>query len=434
VPVSRLTGLGVPDRSAPMPERTPSFPKPSRILSKKALREAWRQSRDSTRNAGRPGIDHVTAEQFSAKLDSNLEEICLRLRKGNYGFSGLRAVFVPKPNSDKERLICVPTIKDRIVQRAICDYLNSRSSFPIYNASSYGFIAGRGTREAVSSVVKLRSKYDWCLKTDIESFFDRIPRGYLKEQVVRHLRRCSLTPLIYKVIDCEAQQTEKNRQRLKRQNISRGIGVRQGMPLSPMLSNLALADFDRKIEKREIEMVRYADDITLFFGSKNAAKDGMKIVSELLYEIQLTIPKISDDSKTKIISSSEPLEFLGREILFSGSENKFVARISKKQIEKIKTRLTEDYSLEKLIQEKDSFQDAILKMSRSVAAYLGIYKDAFNFATFEDDLRGCSRAIIASLFENLFGPQAIQSLTPEKRKFLGINSIDIVEPNSELDV
>lgn len=86
---------------APQPGRTAKFPKPIRIISKPALFQAWKGSRDATRKSGRSGVDNVTAQQFAAKLDPNLAEIVRRLRQGSYGFSKLRAVFVPKPNSER---------------------------------------------------------------------------------------------------------------------------------------------------------------------------------------------------------------------------------------------------------------------------------------------------------------------------------------------
>lgn len=125
---------------APQPGRTGHVPKPIKILSKAALLAAWKASRDSTTAAGRPGIDNITARQFSAKLDTNLDDIARCLKEGRYGFSKLRVVFIPKQDSDKERVICIPTVRDRIVQRAISAHLTSKSVFPIINASSFGFI------------------------------------------------------------------------------------------------------------------------------------------------------------------------------------------------------------------------------------------------------------------------------------------------------
>ena len=208
-------------------------------------------------------------------------------------------------------------------KKFIVQYLTSKKCFPIYNSSSFGFIEGRGTREAIEAVRVLRSKYEWCLKTDIEAFFDRIPRSYLKQKVFSCLGQHSLTPLIYGAIDCEVKITEFNRRKFIRQKIAAGRGVRQGMPLSPMLSNLALADFDRQIEEANIPMVRYADDLVLFFENKQSAHAGQECVRAILKEIQLSIPNIYDGSKTKVVSKSDQLEFLGREVVYLGSSKWF---------------------------------------------------------------------------------------------------------------
>jgi RNA-directed DNA polymerase len=419
---------------APQPGRSERFPKPTKIISKTALFEVWKKCRDATTNPGRPGIDRETAQQFAAKLDTNLAEIARRLKQGSYGFSGLRAVFVPKPNSDKERMICVPTVRDRLIQRVVLEYITKKQLFPIYNSSSFGFIKGRGAREAVQAATKLRERYAWCLKTDIESFFDRISRQELKERVRECLKNCSVTPLVINAIDCEVKTTSEIRDDLAKQSVKRGRGVRQGMPLSPLLANLALADFDRRILGRKIETIRYADDLVLFFEHKDEAISGEAVIRDELQRIQLTIPAIADGSKTEIVSSSQPLFFLGREIVHLDSEGSFVARVPKKQIEKIKARLLEDFSLEKRLKFGKNFQDTMIDLSKSISAYLGIYKDAYNYAVFEGELRGQVRMIIAKIFRDIFGERSLSTLTGDSRKFLGIEGFGEIKPNPELDV
>lgn len=416
------------------PSARANFPKPTKIISKSALQQAWINSRDVTGRPGRPGVDNVTALQFAAKLDSNLSNIARSLKAGKFGFSKLRAVFIPKPNSDKERMICIPTVQDRLVQRVIVQYLNSKRFFPIYNSSSFGFIAGRGTRDAIHSVVRLRAQYPWCLKTDIEAFFDRVPRQYLKRRVMDCLKVHSLTPIIHKVIDCEAKSVPANRIKLERQGIRCGCGIRQGMPLSPLLANLALSEFDSEIESHKIKMVRYADDLVLFFHDKDAARNGLQLVKELLEKIELTIPEISSTSKTRIVHASDPLIFLGREIVYLGSEKSYVARVGSAQIRKIKDKLSSDFSFRKRSKEGHDFQMTLLDLGKSVSAYLGIYQDAYDYEQFASEIRGHVRKIVHQLFVDIFGQESLRSLTPEARKFLGVHCLDWVEPNSELDV
>ena len=313
--------------------------RPTKILSKSKLRAAWNDSRDSSPNAGRPGIDNITAAWFAANLDHNLAVLAGRLRQGQYGPFPLKSVFIPKPNSEKERMICIPTVSDRLVQRAIIFYLDRNKKFPIYNSSSFGFLRDLGTEAAIKAAVGHRQSYNWCLKTDIESFFDRIPRQYLKACVTRALGQHSLVPIISKIIDCEVKLTVSNRSKIQKLGIEMGAGIRQGMPLSPILANLVLSEFDNRVEKRGMKMVRYADDIAVFFKTKHEAQEGHKFISDTLAGIRLTIPGLSDDSKTQLLGPSDPIDFLGREIVRVGTDNHAVWRVAQKQIRKIVKRL-----------------------------------------------------------------------------------------------
>jgi RNA-directed DNA polymerase len=355
------------------------------------------------------------------------------LRDGTYGPSRLKAVFIPKPNSDKERLICIPTVRDRVVQRAVVDYLVTNKKLPIYNSSSYGFIKGRGTQAAISRAITLRSTHDWCLKTDIEAFFDRIPRQYLKMRVAVVLPSHSLVPLIWKIIDCEIKDDATLKSKLRKQGIMFGIGIRQGMPLSPILANLALSEFDRQVQQAGIEMIRYADDILLFFTSKAAAIEGHNFVKAALRTFELDIPELAERSKTEIVAPREPVDFLGREIVYLGSENRFVARVARKQIAKIKMRLENDYNYVTRYKERSDFQETVADLWRSIAAYLGIYKDAHNFLLLDSELRAAARKIISDIFLDIFGENALARISPEGRNFLGIGELDVPQPMSDLE-
>jgi len=323
----------------PKPVGSVSHSKPLKILSKSNLFHAWSMSRDSTTKAGSPGVDSETAKQFAANLDSNLNVIKKRLHDGSYGFSKLRAVFIQKPDSTKERVICIPTVRDRIVQRAIVNYLTTSEKFPIYNDSSFGFIKGQGTAKAIQKAVELRSLYEWCVKADIDSFFDQVPRPVLKERVSAALYNHSLVPLIHKAIDCDIRGTGDVIARAAAQGIRGGVGIRQGMPLSPLLANLILAKFDKSVELQRIPMVRYADDLLLFFGTEEEAGRGRTFVEEQLGRIGLKLSQ----TKPTTFGPRNNVKFLGLEIAFMDKSNKYVARVSRPQIRKIQDRLENDY-------------------------------------------------------------------------------------------
>jgi RNA-directed DNA polymerase len=400
-------------------------PRPVKILSKPKLREAWRKSRDSSPNAGRPGIDNVTAVRFAANLDHNLAVLARGLRQGTYGPAPLRAVFIPKANSDKERMICIPTIADRVVQRAAVAYLTKNEKLPIYSSSSFGFLRERGTRAAINAAVEHRRSYDWCLKTDIESFFDRIPRPYLKSCVTKALGEHSLVPIISKVIDCDIRVTRWNRSSVEKQGIEMRVGVRQGMPLSPILANLALSEFDSKIERHGFKMVRYADDIAIFFETKQKAKEGHKHVKEMLASIELTIPELSDNSKTQLLGPSDPIDFLGREIVRIGIDSSnVVSRVAQKQINKIVKKIEDEFTLKARMRADSTFQETIVEICDSIGAYLAAYKDAYNYVSLDSALRAASSKVIGDIFLELFGQHALANITPEERRFLGMSHVD----------
>jgi RNA-directed DNA polymerase len=314
------------------------------------------------------------------------------------------------------------------------DYLVTNKKLPIYNSSSYGFIKGRGVQAAIARAVHLRNTHDWCLKTDIEAFFDRIPRSYLKAKVAAALPSHSLTPLIWKIIDSEIKTTPLLKPKLRKQGITLGIGVRQGMPLSPILSNLVLSQFDRKVSQAGIEMIRYVDDILLFFTTKEATHEGHYFVKAALREIELDIPGLAEGSKTVINAPHEPVAFLGREIVYLGSINKVVARVSRTQIAKIRWQLEEEYSYETRRKQGSSFLETVVDLWRSIAAYLGIYKDAHNFVALDSELRAAARKIISEIFLDVFGEDALAKVTNDGKEFLGIGYLDVPAPANDLEL
>jgi group II intron reverse transcriptase/maturase len=404
--------------------------KPLRILSKARLRHVWNESRDSTKHAGAAGIDRETAKQFAANLDSNLDQVVKRLHEGSYGFSGLRPVFIEKPGTNKERVICIPTVRDRLVQRTIVEYLVSSQKIPIRNSSSFGFIRGLGTSDAIVKAVEFRSVYEWCLKTDIESFFDQIPRPLLKEKVSASLRDHSLVPLICKAIDCEIKGSFDVQARAARQGIHHKSGIRQGMPLSPILANLVLSKYDRAVERRRIPMVRYADDLLLFFGSKEEARSGQAFVEDQLAGAGLRLSQ----TKTTLHGPEKSIFFLGLEIAFLGSLSKYVARISPQQILKIRDRLETEYSYSSIVKSQDikTLSDAVLALSRSVAAYLGAYRQADNYVRLLSDLERTMKSVQLNLYTDIFGTDVIENLNDAKRRFLSIESVSAPEPLHDL--
>jgi hypothetical protein len=139
------------------------------------------------------------------------------------------------------------------------------------------------------------------------------------------------------------------------------------------------------------------------------------------------------NSELRIVPPKESLDFLGREIIFLGSENRFVARISRRQIAKIRKQLEEEYSFEVRSKQQSNFQETIVDLSKSIAAYLGIYKDAYNYVVFDSELRSLTRAVLTNLFEDIFGVSVLDRVNDKGRNFLGIGDLIMPPASSNLE-
>jgi retron-type reverse transcriptase len=128
----------------------------SEISHVDGLRQAF--SHISKGRLGRPsgqvqGVDGVSINSFAENIDSKLLSLSKRLKSDSFQFSQLKPIILHDPIKNKRRIICVPTIADRIVQRAILDRI-AKSQAWLFNEISYGFIPRTDEQKGVVSAVK----------------------------------------------------------------------------------------------------------------------------------------------------------------------------------------------------------------------------------------------------------------------------------------
>ena len=363
------------------------------------------------------GEDGETIEGFAAHTDSFLHSISRELRTGNFKFSPLRAVLIKKPNG-KDRLICVPTVRDRVVQGALLGHLAKDNRYGLDNGVSFGFIRGQGVKKAALQAKCLRDKLPFAYKTDITSFFDNVPRSSLSAILHRKITEKSLWPLLDSAMACEvAQTTGQKQRRIKALGVQVGKGVRQGMPLSPFFANLVLSPFDKEIIKHNFEMVRYADDLIFFSDSQSGCIQIHSFCKEELMKLGLEIPEVSanGETKTQIYLPDRPAEFLGVGLVPSTAGYRL--EIMPSQTESLKRDVLQLANLDELVNRGIDITGFFRRLNSVIAGYEGSYHFCDNFGALKDMLASLRTEVLQTLFSKGLGVR-LSSLTQKQRAFL----------------
>lgn len=221
---------------------------------------------------GAAGSDGMTIEAFQANLDAEIASLWQDLRSGCYRVLPVRRVYIPKANG-KLRPLGVPTVRDRTVQRAICEILGTVYE-PYFKDFSYGFRPGRSTHDALES---LRLTIDqapigWVVEADIASFFDEVNHHWLMKFLQHRIADRTLLRLISKCLKAGVMENGVV--------TSNEEGTPQGGPLSPLLANIYLHYvldlwFNHRFKPSTAgacTLVRYADDFVVCFEHQGDAE------------------------------------------------------------------------------------------------------------------------------------------------------------------
>jgi len=266
----------------------------AQVLDKENLQKAWKQVKA---NKGAPGVDNMTIEKFPEYAFRHWEGIKTALLEGTYVPSPVKRVEILK-DSGGTRPLGIPTVLDRLIQQAIAQVLTPVFD-PHFSQDSYGFRPNRSAHQAVRKVEKdIREGYRIAVDLDLEKFFDTVDHDILMNRVARRLRDKGLLRLIGRYL--RAGVVVKGR-------LTRTVrGVPQGGPLSPLLSNILLDDFDKELEKRKHRFARYADDSIILVKSQRA---GVRVMARIARYLEKLKVKVNTD-KSKVVRVQES-SFLG---------------------------------------------------------------------------------------------------------------------------
>jgi RNA-directed DNA polymerase len=243
------------------------------------------------------GIDGQTWSDYGKELESNLQNLSDRLARGTYHAPPVKRVYIPKPGG-KQRPIGIPTLEDKIVQRAATAVLGA-----VYEADfkgfSYGFRPGKSAHLALDALaVAIQTKQvNFVLDADIRSFFDRLDHQCLMQFVEHRIADPHVLRLLRKWLNAGVMEAGRR--------IEQEEGVPQGGSVSPLLANLYLhyaldlwADQWRKRQaKGDVIIVRYADDFVIGFEHEKDALRFLEELKERFHKFNLEL----HEEKTRII-------------------------------------------------------------------------------------------------------------------------------------
>lgn len=261
----------------------------------------------SLRKDASAGVDRVTYADYGKQAHQNIEELHEKLKSKTYRVQPLRRIYIPKEDGKAERPISIPSLEDKIVQKAMVDLLS-----PIYEQDfldcSYGFRPRRGAQEALDEVgrVLCREPISCVLELDIQSYFDSIVREQLMEMIEGRISDASILKLIRKFINVGV--IDAGRLLLSE------TGTGQGQVISPLLANVYLHFvldewIEREVKPRlrgKVFLIRYADDAVLCFQYREDAEKVLNVLPKRFAKYGLTL----HPEKTRLVA-------FGREALAS---------------------------------------------------------------------------------------------------------------------
>lgn len=274
------------------------------------LERAWSVIQSNGRTSSSEKV-RLELDKFADDAPRKIRSIKGKLSQGSFRFMPAEGIPIPKVDArgkktGKFRPIVLAPVESRIVQRAILNvlvdapgltpYINTPYSFGGIRGTSYSRGNKRDRSEFVSAVpAAIRAVLSgisdgarFVASADIQSFFTRISKGAVTKIVSDALNDEEMVSLFRDAIEVELSNLARLREFSKDFPIE-DIGVAQGNSLSPLLGNLILSEFDKRMNEGDCICIRYIDDFIILAPTKKAAdarlRKAIKILSDLGMEL-----------------------------------------------------------------------------------------------------------------------------------------------------
>jgi RNA-directed DNA polymerase len=237
------------------------------------------------------GIDQQSWADFDKEPERNLYVIWNRLASGSYHPQPVREVEIPKKDGSKRKL-GIPTLRDRIAQQVIKDYMEKRID-KLFHENSYGYRPLKSAHQAIEQVRQNTFGFDWVLDMDISKFFDEVDHDLTLKAVSHVMEEKWVLMYVERWLKMPVQKQDGTVEP------KQGKGTPQGGVISPLLANLYLHfAMDKWLSSHypTVRFVRYADDVVIHCSTHQQAEQVKEALINRLTEVKLRV----NESKTHI--------------------------------------------------------------------------------------------------------------------------------------
>ncbi|WP_086793258.1 CRISPR-associated endonuclease Cas1 [Streptomyces thermovulgaris] len=267
--------------------------------SEAVLLNAWREVQENDLEDGKVS-PQVAA--YSNGILERLAALSRALREGTWEPSPVYAVEIEKRSGGK-RLLAVPAVEDRIVERALMEVIDDTID-AVLLPWSYAYRKGLSVADALHDLTQARDDgARWVVRADIKDCFERIPRWAALTRLREVVPDAEACHLIGRLVNRKGVGPAARR-------IRQGRGLHQGSSLSPVLTNLYLDSFDRDLLRAGFRVLRYSDDLAVPVATQADGEKVLKIAQEALRRLDLEL----NEDKSRIESFDEGVDFLGKTI------------------------------------------------------------------------------------------------------------------------
>ncbi|GAB2712204.1 hypothetical protein GCM10010442_35500 [Kitasatospora kifunensis] len=229
------------------------------LLDAKHLKRA---ARSCMRRVGAPGADGMSWAVFRQGMRGRLDDLAARLRAGTWEPSPVREVTITS-YTGKEFTAVIPTVGDRVVQRAMRDAIE-----PVLEARAFadwvsGYRAGRNRITALRDADQyLRAGYRWVADADVRQASAGSSASEVTDWLSEHVADGTFLDLFHRVLK------------------PLPYPIVPGTALAPLLINLRLSRVD--VALAGLRVVRFADNYCLFCRDSSESAEAMASVTVAL--------------------------------------------------------------------------------------------------------------------------------------------------------